>query len=199
MGLRFSYTCIAPFYDRVVAKATLKARSTSLQHLPPEPGRVLVAGVGTGLDAPFLPPQHEYVGLDLTRAMLNKALPAMMGLNFLPVQGNVQHLPFPDASFDHVVLHLILAVVPSPTQCLQEAARVIRPGGTLLILDKFLKPGQKAPLRRLITPLMGQIASRLDVVFEEVLAQTQGLRLEDDQPALAGGWFRRIRLTKAII
>lgn len=196
MGLRFSYTCIAPFYDRVVAKATLKARSMSLQHLPQEPGRVLIAGVGTGLDAPFLPPQHEYVGLDLTRAMLTKALPPMTQLSFLPVQGNVHHLPFPDACFDHVVLHLILAVVPHPARCLQEATRVVRPGGTLLVLDKFLKPGQKAPLRRLITPLMGQVASRLDVVFEEVMAQAPELRLEDDQPALAGGWFRHIRLIK---
>jgi ubiquinone/menaquinone biosynthesis C-methylase UbiE len=196
MSLRLSYTCMAPFYDRVVERASRKARQESLAHLPESPGRILLAGLGTGLDAPWLPPQHDYVGLDLTRAMLDKALPRLAAHRFTPLQGDVHALPFADASFDHAVLHLILAVVPQPEACLREAARVVKPGGRLLILDKFLRPGQKAPLRRLLTPLSGRIATRLDVVFETVLARTPGLALEDDQPALAGGWFRRIRLRR---
>jgi ubiquinone/menaquinone biosynthesis C-methylase UbiE len=105
-------------------------------------------------------------------------------------------LPFADASFDAVVLHLILAVVPDPRACLAEAARVLRPGGTILLLDKFLRAGQRAPLRRIANPLVRRLATRLDVVFEDVLREVKGLTVVDDQAALAGGWFRRIRLQR---
>ena len=196
MTLKTSYTLIAPFYDAAIDRATRAARRASLAHLPQHPGRVLIDGVGTGLDLPLLPAQHHYVGLDLTAAMLTRARPRCTGLDFLAVQGDAQHLPFATASFDHAVLHLILAVVPNPNACLAEIARVVRPGGTVLIFDKFLKRGQPALLRRLANPLVRRLATRLDVIFEDVLAGTNGLRLEHDQPALASGWFRLIRLSR---
>ena len=72
----------------------------------------------------------------------------------------------------------------------------LKPGGQVLVFDKFLRRGQSAILRRLINPLMRRIATRLDVVFEDLLSEAPGLVLEHDQPALAGGWFRMIRLRK---
>ena len=167
MGLQQSYTLIAPFYDAAIARATAAARQRSLQALPETPGRVLLAGIGTGLDLPHLPAHHHYIGLDLTHAMLHCA-----------------------------VLHLILAVVPQPARCLAEVSRCLRPGGEILIFDKFLQRGQRAPLRRLLNPLLRRIATRLDVVFEELLAETPALVSESNQAALAGGWFRLIRLRK---
>jgi len=196
VSLRHSYRLIAPVYDSFVDRATRHLRRDSLAHLPEQPARVLLAGLGTGLDAPWLPLQHQYVGLDLTPAMLARALPRFQHLHFTPLLGDVRQLPLASASFDHVVLHLILAVVNQPEACLTEAARVLKPGGSILILDKFLRPGQRAPLRRLLTPLSSRVATRMDVVFEEVLNRTPDLHLELDQPALAGGWFRRIRLRK---
>ncbi len=157
---------------------------------------MLLAGVGTGLDLPHLPPQHHYVGLDLNRAMLQRALPRARRVDFIPVQGDVQRLPFADASFDLAVLHLILAVVPAPDACFAEVARILRPGGRVLVFDKFLRHGQTALLRRLANPLLRRVATRLDVVFETVLAKAPALRVEDDRPALAGGWFRMIQLRK---
>ena len=157
---------------------------------------MLLAGVGTGLDLPHLPAQHSYVGLDLNRAMLSRALSRAGHIAFAPVQGEAQQLPFADASFDMAVLHLILAVVPEPACCFGEVARVLRPGGQVLVFDKFLRPGQTAPLRRLANPLLRRVATRLDVVFEDVLATTPSLEVEHDQAALAGGWFRMIRLRK---
>ena len=196
MSLKHSYTLIAPFYDAAIARATLAARQRSLSGLPTTPGRVLLAGIGTGLDLPHLPPQHHYVGLDLNRAMLRRALPRAGAVDFLPLQGDAQRLPFADDSFDSAVLHLILAVVPEPARCFAEVARVLKPGGRLLVFDKFLRRGQPAVLRRLANPLLRRIATRLDVVFEDLLPAAPGLILEDDQPALAGGWFRLIRLGK---
>ena len=74
--------------------------------------------------------------------------------------------------------------------------RLLKPGGEALILDKFLRRQQKAPLRRLLNPLARRIATRLDVVFEDLLDSEPGLALREDSPALAGGWFRRIRLVR---
>jgi ubiquinone/menaquinone biosynthesis C-methylase UbiE len=196
MGLKQSYRLIAPFYDLAVDRATRGIRRHSLLQLPDKPGRILLAGVGTGLDLPHLPGQHHYVGIDLTGAMLRRALPRAGHLDFVPLQGDVHRLPFADASFDGVVAHLILAVVPQPALCLMEIARVLKPGGQALILDKFLRRDQRAPLRRLLNPLVRRIATRLDVVFEDLLDDTPGLHLVDDRAALAGGWFRHIRLSR---
>jgi len=196
LSLKNSYTLIAPFYDVAIARATHAARVRSLAALPKEASRVLLAGVGTGLDLPHLPTQHHYVGLDLNQAMLRRALPRAGHVDFAPVQGDAQHLPFADASFDCAVLHLILAVVPQPAHCFAEIERVLKPGGQVLVFDKFLRRGQLAILRRLINPLMRRLATRLDVVFEDLLSEAPGLVLEYDQPALAGGWFRMIRLRK---
>jgi phosphatidylethanolamine/phosphatidyl-N-methylethanolamine N-methyltransferase len=197
MSLKQSYTFIAPLYDAFIERASRPARVRSLAWLASRPPlEVLLAGVGTGLDLPLSPPQHRYVGLDLTPAMLRRSLPRAGERRFLPVQGNAMALPFASASFDVVVLHLILAVVPEPLACLRETARVLRPGGTILVFDKFLRPGQRAWLRRLASPLVGRIATRLDVVLEDLLAQTPGLRPEHDEPALAAGWFRLVRLRR---
>lgn len=196
MSLRHSYTLIAPFYDFALDRATRAARRESLAQLPTTPSRVLLAGIGTGLDLPLLPQQHRYVGLDLTAAMLRRALPKAGALDFTPIQGDAQRLPLATASCDAAVLHLILAVVPNPAACLAEAARVVRPGGRILIFDKFLRPGQTAPLRRLANRLMRHLATRLDVVFEEVMAEQSLLTVHSDRPALANGWFRHVHLRR---
>ncbi|MBI1174437.1 MAG: methyltransferase domain-containing protein [Sideroxydans sp.] len=197
MSLKTSYRFIAPFYDAFLERASASARQRSLDKLVQQQGqRVLIGGAGTGLDFPFLPPQHDYVALDLTAAMLGRARKRIHGLRMELVQGDSMALPFADASFDTVVLHLITAVVPQPPRCLMEAARVLRPGGRILLFDKFLRRGQHAWLRRAASPLAGRLATRLDVVFEDVLERVPQLHKLSDVPALAGGWFRLIELQK---
>jgi ubiquinone/menaquinone biosynthesis C-methylase UbiE len=197
LSLKHSYTLGAPFYDTLLTAATRGCRKRSLAALAGDgpPRDVLLMGVGTGLDLPHLPPQHRYVGLDLTASMLKRARPRAIGLHFTPLRGDAQHLPFHDASFDVAVLHLILAVVPAPTLCLAEAARVLKPGGELLVFDKFLKPGE-AGWKRLLNPLTRHVATRLDVVFEDVLKSVGGIEVTANEAALASGWFRLIRLRK---
>lgn len=197
MSLKHSYRFIAPLYDAGVAAATQGARKRSLELLPRHTSnRVLMCGVGTGLDMPYLPPCHSYTALDLTPAMLHRALRRAQGLSVQWVLGDAMTLPFATHSFDHVVLHLILAVVPQPQLCLAEAARVLKPGGRVLLFDKFLRRGERAWVRRSLSPLVGRLATRLDVVFEDVLQATSGLRVLSDEPAMAQGWFRLIELQK---
>ncbi|HEY6093442.1 MAG TPA: class I SAM-dependent methyltransferase [Gallionellaceae bacterium] len=196
MSLQTSYRFIAPFYDAFIQRATASQRRHSLARLPQQAGRVLLSGAGTGLDFPHLPAQHQYTALDLTRAMLQRSRDRAQGLDLHWVQGDSMALPFAADEFDSVVLHLIVAVVPQPQRCLAEAARVLRPGGRILLFDKFLRQGERAWLRRGLSPLVAQMATRLDVVFEDVVAEVPALRVTSDVPALAGGWFRRIELVK---
>ncbi len=197
MSLKTSYRLIAPFYDAVIERASAHARERSLSRLAHiEKQHVLLSGAGTGLDFPFLPAQHDYVALDLTAAMQARSRMRAGNLNMAWVRGDSMALPFSDASFDCVILHLILAVVPEPQRCLAEAARVAKPGGRVLVFDKFLRHGQSAPLRRLLSPLAGRLATRLDVVLEDVLQSVPQLRLLSNEPALVNGWFRLIELKK---
>lgn len=197
MSLRVSYTFIAPFYDFVIKRALAGARANSLAPLKTMTmGEVLLDGIGTGLDLPYLPQQHHYCGLDITHAMLRRCQNRLGDKQVYLVEADSMRLPFPDHSFDAVVLHLITAVVPRPLACLKEAARVLKRGGKIYMVDKFLRPAQWAPMRRLLSPLLGKLATRLDVVLEDLLMEITDLKVESDQPALAGGWFRQIRLYK---
>lgn len=198
MSLKHSYTLIAPFYDALVGGPSRALRAESLKRLPGTGHyRVLLNGIGTGLDLPHLVPGHTYFATDLTAAMLDRARGRNPGIAIRFVQADSLCLPFPDAAFHHAVLHLIVAVVPDPVRCLSETARVLKPGGSVLILDKFLRRGQAAPLRRALNLLSRHVATRLDVVFEDVLSRVPGLSLVSDQPVLAGGWFRSIQLIRA--
>jgi ubiquinone/menaquinone biosynthesis C-methylase UbiE len=200
--LRLSYSLIAPLYDLAIEGPLRAARLRSLRSLPADAAeKVLLSGIGTGLDLPLLPKLHHYTALDFNAAMLARArLRASRlldeGMQVEWVLGDSMALPFADAQFDHVVLHLILAVVTQPAKCLSEAARVLKPGGTIIILDKFLRPNKTALLRRALNPLSRRIATRMDVVFEDVLREVPSLQLASDEPLLAGGWFRGIMLRK---
>ncbi len=195
--LRYSYSLIAPIYDLVIERPMREARLHSLRALPTDKAEeVLLSGVGTGLDLPLLPVLHHYTALDFNAAMLSRAKPRAAKLHVDWVLGDSMALPFAAAQFDHVVLHLIVAVVPQPEKCLREAARVLKPGGTIILFDKFLRPQQSAWLRRAFNLLTRHFATRMDVVFEDVLRAAPELELISHEPLLARGWFRGIVLRK---
>lgn len=199
MGLKFSYTLLAPIYDAIVSGPTEKIRRDSLQRLHDCHGqKVLINGIGSGLDIPHLPAGPNYTGTDITPAMLRKAQTRadQHELDIVLQQADSMQLPFDDTSFDIVVMHLILAVVPDPAKALQESSRVLRPGGRLLIMDKFIQPGETALLRRMINPFIRHLATRTDVVFEHLHRNCNELLLVQNQPILMGGWFRSIELKK---
>lgn len=199
MGLKHSYTLLAPLYDAVVKNATASMRKSSLQRLQiAESQRVLINGIGTGLDLPYLPQHHQYTATDLTPAMLRYCQRRLeqYDLQMQLHTADVMQLPFTDNHFDIVQMNLILAVVPQPLLALQEAIRVLKPGGKIFIMDKFLKPGQAAPLRKALNLLIRHIATRTDVVFENLLAECPQVKLLNDESALLNGWFRLIDLEK---
>lgn len=198
MGLKFSYTLLAPLYDPIVQQATRGARARSLSRLQDFDGTLLMPGFGTGLDMDFLPRNADISALDLTPAMLERAKRRAADSN-LEIDwhvGDAQALPFEDEEFDAVAMHLILAVVPQPELAIAEATRVLKTGGRLLILDKFLRQGSFAPVRRALSPIIGQIATRTNVVFEDLLTHAPSLSVTENTSAGLGGWFRQIEATK---
>jgi len=204
MGLQHTYRLIAPIYDTIVAKATFSMRKKSIEQIESlQDKNILVSGIGTGLDIPHLKAvsskqeksNTKYYGIDITPSMLQK-VPTRELNNLSLCVGNVLKLPYADNSFDVVLMHLILAVVPDPQLALIESCRVVKSGGKIIILDKFIRPGQKAYLRRLISPILGLLITRTNVVFENLLIACPSLSLISNQATELSSWFRRIELQK---
>ncbi|MGD2052927.1 MAG: class I SAM-dependent methyltransferase [Gammaproteobacteria bacterium] len=199
MALKHSYSLLAPLYDKAVKGPLDNVRRKSLARLKNiEDKEILLNGIGTGLDLEHLPQGARYTGTDITPLMLKRAQRRAIetGIDIRLECVDSHNLPFVNESFDIIVMHLILAVVPNPERALQEADRVLKRNGSIYILDKFLRPGQFAPVRRGLNTVLRHIATRTDVVFEDVLARSTNLHVVSDEPALAGGWFRLIELVK---
>lgn len=100
-------------------------------------GRVLEVAVGTGRNFDFYPPEVTITGIELSPSMLAiaKQHAADLGLEADLREGDAQALPFDDSSFDTVVCTLSLCTIPDPAAAIAEMKRVLRPGGSLLLLD----------------------------------------------------------------
>lgn len=103
-------------------------------------GTVVELAVGTGLNLPLYPGAVRHVlGIDLSAAMLDRARARVrdlgLGERVELRHGDVEHLDVPDASVDTVVATYALCTVPDPGAALQEARRVLRPGGRLVLVE----------------------------------------------------------------
>ena len=100
--------------------------------------RVLDVACGTGeLERLFLRrwPELELVGADVSQGMLCQASHKEGNKRVAWVQAEASLLPFADQSFDHVVCANSFHYFPSPIQALNEVHRVLRPGGSFVLLD----------------------------------------------------------------
>jgi ubiquinone/menaquinone biosynthesis C-methylase UbiE len=103
------------------------------------PRSLLDIGTGTGRVLQLLAPRIGFgLGIDLSREMLAVAranLDRAQHRNCQVRQGDMYHLPLPDGSFDAATLHQVLHYADDPAAALAEAARVLRPGGRLVVID----------------------------------------------------------------
>jgi SAM-dependent methyltransferase/DNA-binding transcriptional ArsR family regulator len=122
-------------------------------------GELLDIGTGTGRILRLLGERAERaVGIDISRDMLLLARSNLhdAGLDHLMVrQGNMYQLRFDDASFDTVTIDQVLFQAEQPAEVLSEAARVLRPGGRLLLVEFLTErhPGPWAPLAEDVTAI----------------------------------------------
>jgi ubiquinone/menaquinone biosynthesis C-methylase UbiE len=198
--LRFRYSLWAPHYDRVTKLHPQRRRSIEL--LAPRPGeRLLIVGVGTGSDLPYLPDGLDVLATDLTPAMLERArMNARPGVDFRVMDGLALELP--GASFDAALLHMVLEVIPDPARCLAEVARVLRPGGRVAVFDKFLPEGPRPGLlRRAFLALLDLVFTSTNRQMGEILARSSrygaALEVVHDEPSV--GAYRHVILRKRLV
>jgi ubiquinone/menaquinone biosynthesis C-methylase UbiE len=188
---RRRYGFYAPVYD-LLASPLERGRRRAHELAAIKPGEdVLIVGAGTGLDLPHLPKGANVTAVDLTPGMLRRASEraASLELNVDCRVMNAHDLDFPDASFDVVLLHLILAVLPDPQACIREASRVLRPDGRMLIFDKFLADGSRpSPVRKVLGIVTDVFFSDINRQLGPLLAHG-GLRSVHAEPSSLGGIY----------
>lgn len=122
-----------------------------LSLVPPDAGRLLDIGTGTGRVLELLAPHiARGLGIDASKAMLAlaRARLARAGCPHCAVRlGDMYRLKLPDASFDVAVLQMVLHHAEDPAGVLAEAARVLRPGGQLIVIELARHERQDLTLR----------------------------------------------------
>jgi ubiquinone/menaquinone biosynthesis C-methylase UbiE len=194
---RIIYRLWAPIYDSTVEHFFARGRRQAIQILDLQPGeRVLLVGVGTGVDLPLLPQGVEAVGIDLSPAMLRRArakLP-LPGRNITLIQGDAQQLLVDEGSFDAILFNLILSVIPDGAACLRENLRALQPGGRAVIFDKFLPDEGRLSFGRRVLNL-GSTLFGTDITrrFSD-LAEDCQITILHNEPSLLRGAYRVIRI-----
>jgi phosphatidylethanolamine/phosphatidyl-N-methylethanolamine N-methyltransferase len=160
--LKKAYARWAPVYDLVFGAVFNRGRRAAIAAAEDVGGRILEVGVGTGISLPGYSSANRIVGIDLSEAMLRKAQKRVVELSLTNVERlevmDAEHLSFPDASFDVVVAHDVLSTVPNPEAALDEFARLLRPGGEIVIVSRV---GAEAGARRLVEQMLQPIVRRL--------------------------------------
>ena len=157
-----AYDRWAPVYDLVFGQVFERGRRASLAAAERIGGRILEVGVGTGISLPDYSPRNRIVGVDISEAMLNKARHRVNVIGLAHVEAlevmDAERLNFPDESFDVVVAQYVVTAVPNPEAALDEFARVLRPGGEIIVLSRV---GAEAGVRRTVEHLVAPAARKL--------------------------------------
>lgn len=133
-------------YDRGL-KATEEGGLRDMRHqlLAEARGRVLELGAGTGLNLDHYPEAIEGLTLTepdqhMTKRLRGKLTASGRTAHVSVIEASAESLPFPDDSFDTVVVTLVLCTVPDQAAALQEISRVLKPDGQLLFLEHVRSP-----------------------------------------------------------
>ncbi|OGO71694.1 MAG: hypothetical protein A2Z49_10785 [Chloroflexi bacterium RBG_19FT_COMBO_56_12] len=197
------YRLWSPIYDGLVDRFFFnKGRQRAVEVLAAQAGEcLLLVGVGTGADLPLLPEGVQALGIDLSPDMLAKArqkLP-LNGRQIGLAIGDAARLPTAEAQFDSAVLNLILSVVPDGAACLRETLRSVRPGGRIIVFDKFLPENGKLSLGRrffnIFSTLLGTDVTRRF----NLMAEGLDLNLLWEEPSLLHGTYRILLLERKAV
>ena len=165
------YSDFAPFYDKVFGKIFYSRLRWVIESLKiPKGAKVLEVGVGTGTSFPAYPRHCEVIGIDLAPDMLARArrkIRENYWSHLKVVEMDALHLEFADDSFDYVMAFHVVTVVPDPIRMIEEARRVCRPGGRIVIVNHFTSE----------SPLVGFVTEALDPVTRHLGWRTN-LRLK---------------------
>ena len=154
-------------------------------------GKVLEIGVGTGANFDHYHPECEVTGIEPGEVMLAHAQQRVDRLSkedsasFDLQQASAHDLPFEDQSFDQVLVFLVLCTIPDSVRAVQEAARVLKPGGELHYFEHVRSPDAGiARWQDRLNPLWNKFACgcHLNRSTEQLLVD-QGLELQATERA----------------
>ncbi|HTM07519.1 MAG TPA: methyltransferase domain-containing protein [Verrucomicrobiae bacterium] len=152
------YSDLAPLYDKTFGKIFYSRLRSVIEALQiPRGTRVLEVGAGTGTSFPAYPRHCEVIGIDLAPDMLARAQDKILenGWHHIRViEMNALDLKFPDNSFDYVMAFHVVTVVPDPVRLIEEAKRVCKPGGKIVVVNHFTST----------SPVLGFLTEALDPV-----------------------------------
>jgi phosphatidylethanolamine/phosphatidyl-N-methylethanolamine N-methyltransferase len=202
--LQKAYARWAPVYDLVFGALFNRGHRAAIAAADQVGGRILEVGVGTGISLPGYSSQNRIIGIDLSEAMLRKAQQRVASLSLSNVEKlevmDAEHLSFPDASFDVVVATHVISTVPNPEAALDECARMLRPGGEMILLSRI---GANAGLRHLVEAMLQPIVRRLgwrtEFPWDRFACWTERrteMRLIERRPMPPFGHFSLLRFVK---
>ncbi len=156
------YSDLAPLYDKVFGKIFYSRLNYVINSLKlPAGAEILELGVGTGTSFPAYPRHCKVTGVDLAPDMLAHARTKIRanGWTHLKVMKmDALNLEFHDDSFDYVMAFHVVTVVPDPIRMMDEAQRVCRPGGKIIIVNHFTS---KSPILGSLTEALDPVTRRL--------------------------------------
>lgn len=200
-----AYRLWAPVYDLVFGAMFDRGRRAAVAAADRIGGRILEVGVGTGISLPAYSARSRIVGIDLSEAMLGKARRRVRELALGNVERlevmDAEQLTFPAASFDVVVAQYVVSTVPRPEVALDEFARMLRPGGEIVILTRLgAEAGPRRLAERLLQPIVRRLGWRTDFPWDRFGRWIDGradLRLVERRATPPFGHFSLIRIRKA--
>lgn len=144
-----TYDRLAPTYDRALGPLERwflnNLRQEAIAALPKD-GRILELGAGTGLNFVLYDSSTRIVATEPSTEMLRRAAEKSTTNNVTVVQSRAESLPFENQSFDAALATLVLCSVASPVQVFKELERVVRPGGTISLVEHVRPTGILGPL-----------------------------------------------------
>jgi len=200
-----AYDRWAPIYDLVFGGVFSKGRRAAILATNKIGGRVLEVGVGTGISLPLYAPHVRIFGTDISEAMLEKARRRVLEFRLKNVEGlavmDAEKLEFPDDSFDVVMAQYVVTAVPNPEAALDEFARVLRPGGELIILtrvsaDAGMRRFIEQRLQPVVRPLGFRTAEFAWSRYARWLAGSRGVELVERRLVPPLGHFSLVRIRK---
>jgi SAM-dependent methyltransferase len=125
----------ADSYDVFTPDSNARLIGTCMRLAKWKPGaRVADLGCGSGVFASLLHRRgFDVIGLDLSPKLIALAQAKYPQVAFF--EGDVEHLPFPTASLDGILLSGLLHHLPDPACCVAEVFRVLKPGGSFVAFD----------------------------------------------------------------
>ena len=203
-----AYAFWAPIYDFVFGAVFDAGRRAAIiaaeQACGSAGGRILEVGVGTGISLPDYARSNRLVGVDLSEPMLRKAHQRVAEQGLTNVEAlavmDAERMALPDQSFDVVVAQYVITAVPNPEATLDEFARVIKPGGEIVLVNHI---GAESGPRRLFevcfAPLARRLGWRPEFRFRRLAdwaARHGGVRVIEHRPMPPLGHFSLIRFER---